>query len=450
MSLDNNKKVALFLVVLSMAFCKVFSQGVVEAQCNVDWTTKLFHSDLSIDMDKSGLLMPSSKSVAMAFLKMRIPGLLKDPILSFYVDNSNYLGDMVTSEAITFEDISRTIEEGSLTPEVFLMNKSVLTTHDTIAMNNFNRQLVKHKYAVHTEEPIESVLTRAYSGVIIDARNSLPVQGEYVKSETYPCFFPCVWDEGMSLIYEKNVVEGDIAVERGIVSYDYRDDFSLYEDKIGLDPLYIRATKVFGRNRTDPVISRKDALRLIANKDNKKLLTDGKVLILLNKDNLIYKVSTPEKSVDYYVSYKKVKQYIYENKIEDVDVTDYITGMRFRVDDLKFVPDSPELLQEDKARIKRIAMMLLDVIKGGEYTVVVEGHAADLGRPEGQMELSIQRTQTVIKELVKEGIPESLFSYKGYGATMPVADNKTSEGRAKNRRVDIIARPKGTFIQNSD
>ena len=49
--------------------------------------------------------------------------------------------------------------------------------------------------------------------------------------------------------------------------------------------------------------------------------------------------------------------------------------------------------------------------------------------------------------LIQEGIPEKLFTYKGYGATKPIADNKTEEGRAQNRRVDITARPKATYIQ---
>ena len=63
------------------------------------------------------------------------------------------------------------------------------------------------------------------------------------------------------------------------------------------------------------------------------------------------------------------------------------------------------------------------------------------------MNLSIERTRTVLKALVSEGVPESLFSYKGYGATRPVAPNDTEEGRAQNRRVDITARPRATYIQ---
>ena len=53
----------------------------------------------------------------------------------------------------------------------------------------------------------------------------------------------------------------------------------------------------------------------------------------------------------------------------------------------------------------------------------------------------------VVSELVKNGLPRSIFSYKGYGGTKPVASNATPEGRALNRRVIITARPKATYIQ---
>lgn len=441
------KKALFLLFFLFPSIYIAFSQVNVTAHSYIDWTTKDFTSYLSIDMAKENLTMPSGKNTAMAFMKMKTPPLLKEPLLSFFVDNSSYLGDLVLSDTITFEELTDIIESGKTTPEVFVANKDVLTTTNTINLNDISRKLVKHKYPYNINEPLTDVSSKDYTGIIIDARGEVDVQGEYVKSPVYPCFFPKIWDAQMSLIYEKNIVDSSTAISKGIVHYNYKDDFTLYENIVGIEPFYIKTQKVYGRHRTDPLISVEDALRITSNKHNLELLKDGKVVILLDKERLLYNVTLPNKTPEYYASYKKVKQYIYENKIEDVEVTDYVSGLRFRITNLKFMPDSPQLLEEDKERIKSVATMLLDVIKKGEFTILVEGHTADLGRPTSQMQLSIERTQTVIKALVKEGVPESLFTYKGYGATVPVADNSTKEGRAQNRRVDIIARPHATYIQ---
>ena len=141
-----------------------------------------------------------------------------------------------------------------------------------------------------------------------------------------------------------------------------------------------------------------------------------------------------------------MKQYLYENKVDDISISDGPKGIEFLVD-LKFYPDSPELLPAERTRIQKIYEMLSEIMTDNSYTVLVEGHTADVGKPVGQMNLSIERTRTVMKALVSEGLDEKLFTYKGYGGTMPVATNETEEGRAQNRRVIITARPRATYIQ---
>ena len=130
----------------------------------------------------------------------------------------------------------------------------------------------------------------------------------------------------------------------------------------------------------------------------------------------------------------------------DVIVSDTINGILFSVN-LNFIPDSPELLPSEAPRIKAIAENLKNILLDNGYTILVEGHTADVGKPVGQLNLSIERTRTVMNALIDYGIDESLFTYKGYGGTMPIATNETEEGRAQNRRVDITARPRATYIQ---
>ena len=114
---------------------------------------------------------------------------------------------------------------------------------------------------------------------------------------------------------------------------------------------------------------------------------------------------------------------------------------------LNFYPDSPVLLPGEEVRIQQVAEQLKEILIDDGYTILVEGHTADVGKPVGQLNLSIERTKTVRDALIDEGLDPAIFTYKAYGGTMPIASNDTEEGRAQNRRVYITARPRATYIQ---
>lgn len=438
------KKISLFILGLSMV--AAVSAQAVSSRSKIDWTTRAFVSDIELDTQKAQIKMPSGKKTAAMQIKSKMAQLIQPPLLSLYADNNATLSDMVIADRITLDDVYHFIMNGYKTPEVFSKDLLTLQTESTTNVNLLGSQLVKHKTAYPPAVPIDLIASRPYTGIVIDARGSYKVHGEYISSEVSPCFFPTIWDIDMNIIYEKNTANPEVVKKQGLVAYHYSDDLDYYENIVGPDPLYIRADEVYGRNRTDPVINNKDALKILTVPENVKLLEEGKVVILLDKKNLIYDIATPEKDESYYVKYNTIKQYFYENKVQDITVSDSINGILFSVD-LKFYPDSPVLLPGESARIQIIAENLKTLLTDDGYTILVEGHTADVGKPTGQLNLSIERTRTVMNALIEQGLPQSLFTYKGYGGTMPVASNETEEGRAQNRRVDITARPRATYIQ---
>ena len=95
-----------------------------------------------------------------------------------------------------------------------------------------------------------------------------------------------------------------------------------------------------------------------------------------------------------------------------------------------------------KAAIKKKSFPLLNqiasiFIENSNYIIEVQGHTDNVGKAETNKKLSDQRANAVMKYLISQGVPEDRLSAHGYGMEVPIADNKTKAGRAKNRRVEF-------------
>ena len=71
-------------------------------------------------------------------------------------------------------------------------------------------------------------------------------------------------------------------------------------------------------------------------------------------------------------------------------------------------------------------------------SVRVEGHTDNKGGARHNQELSQRRAAAVVAFLVKKGVERSRLDPIGFGQNQPIADNKTNEGRAANRRVEFV------------
>src|SRR5574344_3076765 len=294
--------------------------AVVSSSSTINWTKCLFSSEVRLNVEKAHIPMPSGKSAAINRIQIELPVLIKDPLLSLYVDDTQTIGDLVLQGTFSLEQLTQIIAEGYQTPSYFAPNGIDLLTSHTIKLQNLGSLLVKHHTPYSLRAPIEHIASRAYTGIIIDARGTLPIQGEFTSSVVSPCLFPRIYNENMDLLYERNMVDPTIAKQTNIVYYGSDDRKETYIDRVGKDPLWITAKKVYGVNRCDPVISHDDYLKIATIPSNVKLLTQGKIVILLDKAQLEHAVTAPEKNKRYYLDYKKIRDYIIDNKVPDVVV----------------------------------------------------------------------------------------------------------------------------------
>jgi outer membrane protein OmpA-like peptidoglycan-associated protein len=69
---------------------------------------------------------------------------------------------------------------------------------------------------------------------------------------------------------------------------------------------------------------------------------------------------------------------------------------------------------------------------------MIEGHTDSTGSADYNLGLSLRRAESIRDALIASGVGEERLLAAGYGSRFPVADNETDEGRARNRRVEIV------------
>src|SRR6188768_302012 len=103
-----------------------------------------------------------------------------------------------------------------------------------------------------------------------------------------------------------------------------------------------------------------------------------------------------------------------------------------------FATNQSSLLAIAKDKLDQVASALQGQ---GFKTIVVQGYTDSRGNAADNERLSLKRAQSVRDHLVSRGLPSDKVTAEGLGASKPVADNGTADGRADNRRVEIVVTP---------
>jgi outer membrane protein OmpA-like peptidoglycan-associated protein len=114
---------------------------------------------------------------------------------------------------------------------------------------------------------------------------------------------------------------------------------------------------------------------------------------------------------------------------------DSARGLIVNMSDVLFDTGSTTLKPGAREKLAKISGILL-AHKG--LTLQIEGHTDSVGSDDFNQQLSERRSDSVRDFLAEEGVAPSAMSARGFGKMQPVASNDTSEGRQRNRRVELV------------
>ena len=125
-----------------------------------------------------------------------------------------------------------------------------------------------------------------------------------------------------------------------------------------------------------------------------------------------------------------------KKKDEPVEITEKEVEevVNFLIKNLNFDTDKFDIKVENNEGLNKLAEVLS---KQKDWKLLIEGHTDDVASAESNLKLSKNRANEVKKYLVSKGVPESVIVSEGYGETMPIENNSTESGKAKNRRIEF-------------
>ena len=166
---------------------------------------------------------------------------------------------------------------------------------------------------------------------------------------------------------------------------------------------------------------------------------DGIAFFYLKKDKMeiYFKIQgsggNSEEYEEYYLEVIEIEAM--QQEVSSTDIFKNLEKDGFFAIDIQFETGKFTIKEESFPLIDAIVEMMKN---NQNLNISVDGHTDNVGDPASNMTLSQNRAQAVMNAIIAKGIDKKRLSAKGYGSTIPLADNRSEEGRAKNRRVELV------------
>jgi outer membrane protein OmpA-like peptidoglycan-associated protein len=220
------------------------------------------------------------------------------------------------------------------------------------------------------------------------------------------------------------------------------------------DPWNIYSFKLYKKARPQKVLFVKGSLK---DEKTNEVVRDAKIVIKNVETKEVKEIPVDNETgnyvftmvmkADYTMTVKKrdytyITKYIAKDDTKfnvpvniDMELKQIEVGKTYNLEDIYFATDSDKLTETSKKVVEGFFDFLHD---NPNVIIEIQGHTDNIGADDYNMQLSKNRARTVYNLLLKLGIPARQMKYKGYGETMPIADNQTEEGRALNRRTVFL------------
>ena len=214
--------------------------------------------------------------------------------------------------------------------------------------------------------------------------------------------------------------------------------FELYEAARPAAVTFLKG-KVIDSKTGKPLEAQFEIIDVLTNQTRVLSMSDplsGEFLVTLPTGSS-YALNVSAKGYTFFSENYKLGTKLKPTDVFDINIglTPIAKGEKIVLRNIFFESGSAELKKESAAELDKLFQFMTF---NSTMKVEISGHTDDVGNDEANMKLSDSRAASVVNFLIDKGIVKERLTSKGYGETQPIADNKTEEGKAKNRRTEFL------------
>jgi hypothetical protein len=252
-----------------------------------DFEEAQFHIVVRRPVEDNLRNMPAATTQIAASIEDGLAGIFSDAIVNLRVDSLTTARERFTERSellsrlpeLSRQYSRRTIRRGPDLSWVEVHYRYEL--YPTLA-----RLFVTHDRA----RPMPSLLrwepSGPYTGIVIFAKEPLPVRGEGREAELQPAMLPEVYTTDLEPLLTPEMQEGDLVRSRGVLGYTSDVSGGSIVARAGQNPMYLMAHELFGEHDTDIILHPHDAERILASDSARSVLEQGRVVVIVADDQI--------------------------------------------------------------------------------------------------------------------------------------------------------------------
>ncbi len=284
-------KVFLLLLVCGSLWLLFSADSAFNTTVSIDWAKGLLKITAITDLDLQNFPFPRARARAEQALYDTMPSLFVEALMDIPIDSYYTVRDKLKDEyerENLLPSLSRIASKGekmgSYVSEDFRQLETSFV-YPFYGADGILSSMVRHEQPMPIRHELGFHATRKFSGVVIYAKGEYPVWGAKANetSQVHEAFFPKIFDDNMNIVVRLEMCDPQMLKKWGIAAYTTSDTEIGFGPRVGSFPLETIALGVYGKNNTDIIISSEAAGELLSLAENRELLRQGKILIIVDK-----------------------------------------------------------------------------------------------------------------------------------------------------------------------